>query len=486
MRKLSRLLILLLLCSSVQMLSARSIAELEDLLRDGDAATAFDDAVGALEAKPKASQLAQLSLIAGKAAYQLGEYGVALEYLTVAKNRGLNEASLWIARIDMRNYDFDKAVAEYSKYIAATKKSGKSLPLAIDTEMQEATDAAAYALRVESIAIIDSITVPVTDYYRNYRLPSSAGALISPKDLPKGLQLPKSTLYPLYANENGDMLLFSAPFTHQTITEEGDTIQNLKMTLWQADLLTDGSWDINAHPELRPGHDVFTPFMLSDGQTLYYSTSGEGTIGGLDIMVSSRDAASGAYRAGQNLGMPYNSPWDDCMYVIDEENNVGWWATKRNAQSGSDNMTIYLFIPNEMRINREGTAEELKSFARIDDIHATWTDDSDYAPLVAEVRNIKPVIKKTDEFCFPISGRGVLHNWSDLRSREGKEALRRYLALKKKYDALHANLAQLRKQYAGGYKGAAAQIRELEANEESSLRELRKAANEVYRYEAEY
>ena len=35
------------------------------------------------------------------------------------------------------------------------------------------------------------------------------------------------------------------------------------------------------------------------------------------------------YLAPENVGMPFNSPYNDYMYVIDEFNNLGWFASDR-------------------------------------------------------------------------------------------------------------------------------------------------------------
>ena len=86
-------------------------------------------------------------------------------------------------------------------------------------------------------------------------------------------------------------------------------------------------------------------------------------------MVATRDAADGEFLQPQNLGMPYNSPFDDYLLAVDELNGVGWWATDRK-QLG-DSLTVFLFKVNDLRRNYSPEDENLTAFARVDDIILT-------------------------------------------------------------------------------------------------------------------
>ena len=82
--------------------------------------------------------------------------------------------------------------------------------------------------------------------------------------------------------------------------------------------------------------------MLSDGSTLYFAAEGdiENALGGLDIYMTRRDE-TGAFFSPTNVGMPYNSPYNDYMMAIDDAAGLGWWATDRNAPDGM--VTVYIF-----------------------------------------------------------------------------------------------------------------------------------------------
>lgn len=468
------------------MIMALTPIEISALFDAGEPQEALDAARDALALKPKATLAAELNLLAGKASLKLGKTNDASTFFSAAKQKGNTEASLWLARIAYRDYDFHTAADDYTRYIAALKKAGKTVPDSIMAENRKVADAINYSERVEALIIIDSIPASSSQYYTHYRLPASAGRLLSPSDIPHGIDIPANAQYPLFANEDISMLLFSAPYSQQIESEEGDTIQKNVLTLMQADHLADGSWSITPHTELRPGQNVYTPFMLSDGQTLYFASEGESCVGGTDIMISSRDPATAIFRTPQNLGMPYNSPASELLLAIDEENGIGWWASQRN-YNNTDSITIYTFITNAVRKNHEGSPQELTQYARIASIKDTWPENADYSSLLQQISDITPQkIAKPFDFEFPISGRGVLHYWTDLKSREGKQAMRKYLEQKKIYRRTENRLNTLRKEYAEGKKTNANIILSLEAECADMQTKLQQAANDVFRYEAPY
>ncbi|MFR3186749.1 MAG: hypothetical protein ACLTOV_01045 [Phocaeicola sp.] len=43
------------------------------------------------------------------------------------------------------------------------------------------------------------------------------------------------------------------------------------------------------------------------------------------------------------MGMPFNSPYNDYMYALDDFNNLGWFATDRFQPEGK--VCIYVFAP---------------------------------------------------------------------------------------------------------------------------------------------
>ena len=99
----------------------------------------------------------------------------------------------------------------------------------------------------------------------------------------------------------------------------------------EAGILDDGSLD---HPmpmdsTLAEGADSAFPFLMPDGVTLYFANNGGNSLGGYDIFMTRRsdDADGRSYMQPQNIGMPYNSPYDDYMLAIDAQRiSLRFWG----------------------------------------------------------------------------------------------------------------------------------------------------------------
>jgi outer membrane protein OmpA-like peptidoglycan-associated protein/tetratricopeptide (TPR) repeat protein len=96
---------------------------------------------------------------------------------------------------------------------------------------------------------------------------------------------------------------------------------------------------INAGKGVNTAGDELYPFML-DNTTLYFSSDGHGSLGGLDILLSSWK--EGAFQKAQNIGWPVNSSFDDFAIVVDDSGRRGYLSSNRPGGKGLDD--IYYFI----------------------------------------------------------------------------------------------------------------------------------------------
>jgi len=106
------------------------------------------------------------------------------------------------------------------------------------------------------------------------------------------------------------------------------------------------------------------PFLLLDGVTVYFASDGENSIGGYDLFVTRYNPSTNNFLTPENIGFPFNSPANDYMMVIDEQNKLGWFATDRNQSAGK--VIIYTFAPNETKtIIRTENKDYLRSVAQL-------------------------------------------------------------------------------------------------------------------------
>lgn len=364
-------------------------------------------------------------------------------------------------------YDFDTAQSIIDDIEAANRKNKRKNPLpeGLDELKAEIDKAVAMLDRVESIEIIDSICVPQAAFFSHYRLSAPAGSLTSPAGLPQGFAAAPETS--VFTTEDGTMTLWSAP------GPDG------RLVILESDRLTDGTY---TKPEPIKGDlsdgDMNFPFLASDGVTLYYAAKGgDDSLGGYDIYMTRRE--DDAYLLPQNIGMPYNSPFNDYLLAIDEERGLGWWATERNAPMGM--VTIYTFIPRDMRQNYAADNPDIAGLAFVRSIKATQTPGKDYSAYLAGADDSSRT--RIPDFELSVPGCGIYHTMADFASMQARELMEDYLYLRHQYARLEADLAANRMAYGKGKRGLAPDITDAEEQLARWDAELLRLSNEVIRAE---
>ncbi|MDE6325712.1 MAG: hypothetical protein K2M02_06035, partial [Duncaniella sp.] len=280
-----------------------------------------------------------------------------------------------------------------------------------------------------------------------------------------------------YVSESGDDIIWV-----------GSDADGEKSVMFESVKLVDGNWDkpvkLFDYSSIfgeNSGSWIDFPFLMSDGVTLYFAADGDSSLGGLDIFISRRD--EDGFLQPSNIGMPYNSPANDYLYAIDEVTGTGWWVTDRNGLT--DSVTIYTFIPQDLRINYPVDTEGLVDFARVSSIKDTWESDDDFSDIrsrIAAIGENKRNIGK-DEFEFAMPGGKIYTSLDDFARRQGREAMERYLDARKKYTDKRTRLADLRQSYRDGDTAVSSEIKSLESQLENDRRELRRLSNEVVKME---
>ncbi len=255
------------------------------------------------------------------------------------------------------------------------KKQTKSKTEVIDEKLQERLRSMASV--TQDIVVIDSIVVKKENFLKHYKLSADAGKISLYKEFFNS-KAPFDSSF-IYINEMGDKCYYS----------QGDT---LKRALYTRDLVG-GEWTVPAKLE---GIDnaVYTkqnfPFMMPDGVTFYFASTGEESIGGLDIFITRYDSEDNRFFTPENIGMPFNSTANDYMYAIDEMNQIGWFASDRNQPK--DTVCIYIFIPQETRntySNKKYTEEQITALSQLKRIADTWRDGTERKKALKRLEGIK-------------------------------------------------------------------------------------------------
>lgn len=353
------------------------------------------------------------------------------------------------------NYDVELARTK----IAELRRNKKHDSAAVDSLEARVNRMEEMIQRVEDIAVIDSLNVPRNDFFEYYRLAPTSGTLLPASELGNDFDFAEETA--VYIPEDGSFMIWGG--------EDG---------LMETNRLTDGSWEA-ASPlgeVLNAGGTANYPFLMPDGTTLYYATDGDDSLGGLDLYISMRNRDG--FALPQNMGMPYNSPYDDYMLAIDEFTGAGWFATDRNQLA--DSVTIYVFVPAESRVNIDVDADNLPERARIASLTSPLTDAQEaLLKKISRISRRTDIIDNTPDFLFPMPNGKVYTRWDDFRSPRARRLMENYVDALDENNADKQRLAELRRTYHPGNPKKDAQILAFEKKILKANNTLLKLSNQV-------
>jgi len=333
--------------------------------------------------------------------------------------------SLEEAQYLYNNYRFEEAIEACKKYVNKQKRAQRPEAEALVYPLiDKATRANRMLTYCEDIQIIDSVVLDKESFLKAYVISSDAGYL----------SIENGTFY------DTNQLKDKRYFADENNAGRSRIYSQLKLQgEWSAASLLDLPTD-------SLGDDRF-PFIMADGVTLYYASTGHHSIGGYDLFISRYNSSTNSYYAPTQLGMPFNSPANDYLLVIDEVNNTGYFATDRFQEEGK--VVIYTYIPNESTEHVDIDDEkELISRAKISAIHDSWRKRS-YADHIRQLRDFISNEQKVPdyEFSFVINDNIVYHSLKDFDNASAKQLFVRTQEMEKNIEKLNKDLDGLREKY---------------------------------------
>lgn len=404
----------------------------------------------------------------GVCAFETREYDKAVQPLLFAHKRNVSDATLYLARTYNKLYDFDKAETLLENQIKLDKRRRKNT-----TKLEELLTTTKYGSRmlrgVEQVIVIDSIVVNKFDFLDAISLSPEAGSL----DLLIPFTKDSLEFRPtIFTSERGNVRFFA----------KKDTAGYYQ--LYQQNLIGNNNWNKTEplNGLVNDSINLNYPYMLSDGVTLYFASDNPQTsLGEYDIMVTRFNPDNNIFLKPENLGMPFNSIYNDYLYIIDEYNDLGWFVSDRFQPK--EKVCIYIFIPNKIKrtYNSEAIpADKLKSLALLKDIKQTWTDKQTVQDALARlnaIKNLDPEEKKLNGNSFIINDNKTYFSEDDFKSEKARDLFKQYQLLQKDLQKNTDNLDIYRTEYVKSNKKTNHAIIDLEKqiiSLRSQLKELEK------------
>ncbi|MCM1109458.1 MAG: proteasome maturation protein [Clostridium sp.] len=388
-----------------------------------------------------------------------------------AQKTGRNETLTATQCIEQ--YRFDEAQELLDKQIAVLRRRRQNTTA--EEQMKALAAKASHMMNAtERVTVVDSFVVNKNTFLNTIRISRDNGQLFTFEQFFNGKEYTGCTVY---LSELGNKIHFAAPDAAGC------------PHLYSSDLI-DRSWTA---PQPLEGLDENNneaqnfPFMLSDGVTLYYAAQNDESLGGYDIFVSRYDTDSKTFLRPENIGMPFNSMFNDYMYAIDEVNRLGWFVSDRFQPA--DKVCVYVFVPNDIRqvYDKEDIGEDrLRNLARLTSITETWTDSEmlqNARDRLAQAGLNEENSGVAKDFELVINDRTIYTQMEDFRSTAARTMASSWKDASENWQKDNRQLQMLRNLYATAdpqrKKQLERQIRTMETTLEQSATRLRDTEKKI-------
>ena len=370
---------------------------------------------------------------------ETGEKEKSIPYLEKAASKKIYKAYRALGEYYMECEDYQPAITNFEAFVKGISTDKKLHDTALEERFTTMADSLKVLFRMlrnaTRVCFIDSFQVAKKELFSSYILGESTGTLGQTADF-----FENATDGDAFLPEMGQNIYYTRP--------DRDGHYRLYTQFRSFDRWTDET----ALSGLETDGDIRYPFIMNDGITIYYAANGGESMGGFDIFVSRYNSATGKFLKPENIGMPFNSEANDYLYVIDEANNLGWFATDR--RQPQDTVCIYVFIPYQgnPKYNYEGgDTLAIHRAARLLSIAETQTD-------LREVRSARQrltllryeLAEKAEQgsFSFMIDDVTTYNELSDFQNKDAAQLFERWTELKNQYETDAAKLEKQRNDYA--------------------------------------
>lgn len=348
------------------------------------------------------------------------------------------ESHYYLGLAYQRIYEYELAQQSYEKYLKTTKTHKFSEEC--KAQIEQCTVAIPLSSKLFNLRVIDKYQVAQDSSLMIYTPSKEVGtvarnsAFFEDNIDPNGM---------LFRTERGDAVYFS-------MMPEGEQYEHL----YKMEQLLDGWGEASLLGGLAVDANDKMPVMMTDGVTLYFSSDRPGGLGGWDIYRTTYDAENRTFTEPVNLGVPFNSPADDYLFVADEFRNRAWFTSNR--ETSTDSVMVYeiLWDNSVIRSFAQSTEDIRKAAAltidpSLSDMRKSALNSSATAlnGMKASMTKQYSVTEQEDKFRFEICDSLLYTQWEHFRSSEAMAAYKRLFDIQQEHDSLHNLMGVKRKEF---------------------------------------
>ena len=445
----SRLLFVMLMCIYASNIFCQTLEEAKALYTKGKYAEALPAFENIIKTTPNNASYNQWY---GSCLLETGKINESEKYLVFAASKNVKESFCSLGKLYFIQYRFKESEEAYEKYLVFLRKEKQTKAIeTFENLKSQSKDAARMLSNCEDVQIIDSVIVNKKVFLTVYNILSEESGTVLESN---GLLV--------YENQLQDKRYYAKPDAKKKYRLYSQT---KLMNKWSEEKILELPVDTIANDNY--------PFVLSDGITIYYASTGQGSIGGYDLFVTRYNSSSDTYLKPEQLGMPFNSPYNDYMLAIDEYNGVGYFATDRFQPEGK--VIVYTFIPNNEKITIESRdTEYLINRAKITSTKQSQKRGMDYAPLLKKIKSDQQKYQEevAREFEFIINDDVIYYKSDDFTSHAAKQLFIQYRETQKQLILLNNQLDEKRKSYIEGNAAKKDSLAKLILSDERKLEDL--------------
>lgn len=344
------------------------------------------------------------------------------------------DSHFYLGRAYQLIYEFEQAKASFAKYLSTSKD--QRLAAQAKEYLAQCENSIPLASKLFAVRVIDKYCVAPDSLLHVYNPSKEVGQVVRNSEFFESDIDPEGVLY---RTERGDAVFFSMP--------NGDG----KEKLYKIERLLDGWGEMVPLRGTESEANERTPIMMTDGVTLYFASDRAGGMGGFDIYRSSYDSESRSFTEPTNLGVPFNSAYDDFLFVGDEFREKAWFASNR--ETSNDSLMVYEILWDESVIrNFAQSTEDIRkaSALQIDPTLAQHRDDvaaSGNSTPNHQKRSNHSVTRTEKKFEFVVNDSLTYTQWEHFRSEGAKNLFRRTHSQQQHCDSLQAQMAAKRKEF---------------------------------------